>query len=60
MSEYRLYCINERGGFSKSHEIEAADDSDALAKALAMKQPVPCELWNRNRLVAKIPPCTQD
>jgi len=60
MSEYRLYCINERGSFSKAHEIEAADDSDALAKARAMKLPVSCELWSRNRLVAKIPPFARD
>jgi len=55
MAEYRLYCLNDRGGFSKSHEIEAEDDSDALAKARDMKLPVRCELWNRNRLVAKLP-----
>lgn len=55
MSEYRLYCLNEQGGFSTSHEIEAKDDSDALAKARAMTLPVACELWARNRLVAKLP-----
>ena len=55
MAEYRLYCLNDRGGFSKSHEIEAEDDSEALAKAREMKLPVRCELWSRNRLVAKLP-----
>jgi hypothetical protein len=56
MAEYRLYCLNDGGRFSKSHEIEARDDDDALAKARAMKLDVFCELWNRERLVAKIPP----
>ena len=56
MSEYRLYCLNEQGKFTKSHEIEAADDSGALAKARKMKLPVACELWNRQRLVAELPP----
>ena len=56
MSEYRLYCLSESGRFTKSHEIAAKDDSDALTKARAMKLPVVCELWNRNRLVAKLPP----
>lgn len=56
MAEYRLYCLNDQGGFSKSHEIRADDDTDALAKARAMKLPVRCELWSRDRLVAKLPP----
>lgn len=56
MSEYRLYCLDDRGRFTKSHEIEAKDDDDALAKAKAMKLPVVCELWTRNRLVKKLPP----
>jgi len=55
MSEYRLYCLNDHGKFTKSHEIEAADDADALDKAREMKLPVACELWNRNRLVAELP-----
>ena len=56
MPEYRLYCLNERGGFTSSHEIEAADDADALAKAKAMKLPVKCELWEHGRMVAKLDP----
>jgi hypothetical protein len=56
MSEYRLYCLNDQGKFTKSHEIEAADDADALGKARKMKLPVACELWNRQRLVAELPP----
>jgi hypothetical protein len=55
VSQYRLYCLNEQGRFTKSHEIEARDDADALAKAREMKLPVACELWNRNRLVAELP-----
>jgi hypothetical protein len=56
MPEYRLYCLNDEGRFAKSHELEAASDADALAQAREMKLPVACELWNRNRLVAKLPP----
>jgi len=48
--------LDDRGRFTKSHEIEADDDEDALAKARAMKLPVVCELWTRNRLVKKLPP----
>jgi hypothetical protein len=56
MAEYRLYCLNDHGGFAASHEIEARSDADALAQARALKLDVVCELWNRNRLIAKLPP----
>lgn len=56
MPEYRLYCLNDHGNFTTSHEIEARSDADALAQARALKLDVVCELWNRNRLVAKLPP----
>lgn len=56
MPEYRLYCLNDRGNFSTSHEIEAIDDEEALAKADAMRLAVPCELWERARMVAKLKP----
>jgi hypothetical protein len=55
MSEYRLYCLNEQGRFTTSHEISASDDADALKKARAMKLPVVCELWSGGRIVAKLP-----
>jgi hypothetical protein len=56
MPEYRLYCLNEHGGFTRSHDIEAANDADALARAKAMKLPVKCELWEHGRMVAKLDP----
>ncbi len=59
MLQYRLYCLggDEDGHkITKSYEIEALSDGEAIAQAKAMKQPVICELWNRARLVATIPP----
>jgi hypothetical protein len=56
MPEYRLYCMNDRGGISKSHEINAQNDEQALDRARAMKLPVHCELWDHGRLVGKLPP----
>ena len=56
MGEYRLYCINEAGRFAKSHDIEAASDEEAIEAARAMKLPVLCELWHRDRMVAKLEP----
>jgi hypothetical protein len=55
MGEYRLYCLNEHGRFAKSYELAAASDSEAVERARAMKLPVRCELWSRNRLVAELP-----
>jgi predicted nucleic acid binding AN1-type Zn finger protein len=56
MGEYRLYCLNDQGRFSKSHEIRADNDKQALAKARELKLPVMCELWEHGRLVAKLEP----
>jgi hypothetical protein len=56
MGQYRLYCLNDSGRFSKSHEITANGDDQALAKAKELKLPVKCELWKRDRLVGKLDP----
>jgi hypothetical protein len=56
MGQYRLYCLNDAGRFSKSHEIMAGSDKQALAKAKELKLPVECELWARDRLVGKLDP----
>ena len=54
MGEYRLYCIGDDGRFTKSDEIDAKDDDEALALSRKMKLPVKCELWERGRLMAKL------
>jgi hypothetical protein len=54
MPEYRLYCLNERGHITRSHEIVAKSDAEALTKAKASKLRVDCELWERGRLVGKV------
>lgn len=56
MDGYRLFCIDGTGRFTMSHEIEAADDAEALAKARDMKLSVKCELWQRGRMVAVLDP----
>jgi hypothetical protein len=55
MPDYRLYCLADDGRFTKSHEISAANDDEALLKAREMKLPVRCELWEKSRLIAKLP-----
>jgi hypothetical protein len=56
MIEYRLYCINEAGRFTKAHEIVASDDADALDQAREMHLEVRCELWEKGRKVAVLQP----
>jgi len=56
MGDYRLFCIDGTGRFTMSHEIEAADDAEALAKARDMQLSVKCELWQRGRMVAVLDP----
>jgi hypothetical protein len=35
MSDYRIYCLNKDGRFSKVSEVTAASDAEALANARA-------------------------
>ena len=56
MGEYRLYCINDEGRFSKSHDIVADSDEQALDKARELKLPVLCEVWQLGRFVATLNP----
>jgi len=56
MDDYRLFCIDGSGRFTMSHEFEAADDAEALAKARGMRLSVKCELWQRSRMVAVLEP----
>lgn len=56
MGDYRLYCLDGDGRFTMSHEFEAVDDAEALAKARHMKLAVKCELWQRGRMIAVLDP----
>ena len=70
VAEYRLYCFDQRGKITRSHELVGAfylvnkdgggefsqDDEDAIAQARAMRLEVTCELWSRERRVAKLTP----
>jgi hypothetical protein len=56
VTEYRLYCVNDAGAFTRAHEIMATSDEQALQIARDMKLPVKCELWERARKVAVLEP----
>lgn len=56
MVEYRLYCLDGGGRITRSEEIEATGDEEAIMIARALKKRVRCELWRRDRRVAEIAP----
>ena len=54
MTEYRLYCLDGANRITRAEGIRAASDDEAIEAARSMKLPVKCELWQRDRLVARI------
>jgi hypothetical protein len=55
MPNYRLYCLNGANKISRAEWIDAKSDDDAIVIAQSRGNPVDCELWLGNRLVARIP-----
>jgi len=55
MPDYRLYCLDGAGRFTKAHKIRADDDDAAMDQARDMKLSVQCELWERGRKIATLP-----
>ena len=54
MNQYRIYCLDDEGRFSKVKEIELADDAEALAHARSLKHPGGCEIWTGARRVGRV------
>lgn len=55
MAEYKLYCLDPRGRIARRHEIEAEDDSAAIAVAREQHPNSDCEVWSGTRKVALVP-----
>jgi hypothetical protein len=53
---YRLYRLDGAGKIVSAEWVEAADDKAAEQHARDRALPVTCEMWERNRLVARIEP----
>ena len=56
MPSYRLYRLDGAGKIVSAEWVEAADDDAAVKHARDSDLPVVCEMWDRNRLVARIEP----
>lgn len=55
MREYRVYALDYRGAIHTPHDLFAEDDADAFSRALELAGYNGCEIWNRDRLVGRIP-----
>ena len=55
MANYRRYCLDGIGHITSVALIDAEDDGHAIIVAQSMKMAVGYEVWDRNRLVARIP-----
>jgi hypothetical protein len=55
MADYRLYCLDGVGKITSAEWIDAKSDDEAIAITRAQKRLVACEIWDHNRLVAKVP-----
>jgi hypothetical protein len=56
LPSYRLYRLDGAGKIVSAEWVEAADDEEASQQARDRELPVTCEMWERNRLVARIHP----
>lgn len=57
MADYRVYCLDGEGAIALADWIEARNDDEAISKARRFKDgALRCELWLKDRLVAKLNP----
>ena len=60
MVAYRLYCMDGLGKIGHVEVLEAPSDEEAVHLAFEKKLEVSCELWDRDRCVAIIPPVAEE
>jgi hypothetical protein len=51
---YRIYVLDHRFQIQESHDFEGRDDLSALEKGNTFSRTNPVEIWQRDRLVARI------
>ena len=56
LPNYRLYRLDGAGKIVSAEWVDAADDAAAEQHARDRDLPVTCEMWERNRLVARVEP----
>ena len=53
---YRHYRLDGTGNISEAEWLEAIDDEDAIRQVLGRDLPMPSEIWDRDRHVARVDP----
>ena len=54
--EYRVFLLGKNGRITGSRDLEADTDEEAVTAALALRLTCGCEVWERARVVAQLPP----
>jgi hypothetical protein len=54
MPQYRHYLLDGAGNITTAEWIDASDDDDAIAQVRARKLSCATEIWDKQRLVARI------
>lgn len=55
MADYRLYFTDEHGHIRRALEFVCDDDAEAIQRAEQHVDSLDMELWQRDRVVAKLP-----
>ena len=56
MPEYRAYIVGPDGHFIGVHQIAAADQNEAVTKAISLLNGRPVELWNGDQYIGTLKP----
>ena len=60
MPAYRHYRLDGAGSIRTADWLDATDDSDAVRQVRELKLNSVSEIWDRNRLVARVEPAPGD
>jgi hypothetical protein len=60
LPNFRLYRLDGAGKIATADWLAADDDAHAEQLARELNEPNTLEIWNRNRLVARIPPAASN
>ena len=56
LENYRYYCLDHIGHLHSADWFHAKNDEDAIKHIEAKHPDALCEIWQRNRLVARLGP----
>ena len=54
MPSYRVYCLDGAGKITSAEWLQADSDDEALRQARERASEIPCEVWDRNRLIGRV------